>query len=359
MRQSHTTAATAMNRRTRLRRIALLTVTSVGVTLALAACGSATSESGGTTLVLYNAQHEQTTNALINEFTRKTGIKVRVDNNDEDVLTAKIEQEGAQSPADVIYTENSPWLQQLADKGMLAKVGSAALASVPAVDSATDGDWVGVSARVSALVYNAKDLTAAELPTSVMQLADPRWKGKIEIAPAETDFWPIISSIARTYGDARAVAWLEAVKANAGQNDNVPDNETLTSDVSGGATQLALINHYYYFRLQSEIGASAMHANIAWFAAGDAGYVEDISGAAVLKSSKHQAAAQEFVSFLTSDAAQNVLAHGASYEYPIAPGVAANPALTPLAELHPTDFTPAELGTGDDAKKLLQEAGLI
>ena len=106
------------------------------------------------TITLYNAQHEQTTDALIAAFTKQTGIKVRVDNDDEDALTAQIEQEGSRSPADVFYTENSNWLQQLDDQGLLAKVDPSTLANVPKADSAANGDWVGVSARVSVLVYN-------------------------------------------------------------------------------------------------------------------------------------------------------------------------------------------------------------
>jgi iron(III) transport system substrate-binding protein len=296
---------------------------------------------------------------MIAAFTRQTGIKVRVLNDDEDVLTAQIEQEGSRSPADVFYTENSNWLAQLDDRGLLAKVDGSTLANVPKSDSATDGDWVGVSARISVLIYNTKKLTASQLPTSVLGLADPKWKGKIEIAPAETDFWPIVSSIARVDGDAATVAWLKGIKANAGANDAVPDNETLTSDVSQGTTDVALINHYYFYREEAEVGKGSVHAMIAYFAPHDPGYVQDISGAAILKSSKHQAAAQQFLDFMTSTAGQNVLAHSESFEYPIHPGVAANPELTPLATLEPSSFTPAELGTGLDAETLLQKAGLI
>ncbi|MGO9875424.1 MAG: extracellular solute-binding protein, partial [Acidimicrobiia bacterium] len=153
--------------------------------LGACACGGSSGASG-TTITLYSAQHEQTTDAMIAAFTRQTGIKVRVLNDDEDVLTAQIEQEGGRSPADVFYTENSNWLAQLDDRGLLAKVDASTLANVPTSDSATDGDWVGVSARISVLIYNTNKLTPSQLPTSVLGLADPRWKGKIEIAPSET-----------------------------------------------------------------------------------------------------------------------------------------------------------------------------
>ncbi|HEY5230843.1 MAG TPA: extracellular solute-binding protein [Galbitalea sp.] len=311
-----------------------------------------------TTIVLYNAQHEQTTTALVKAFTKQTGIVVRVDNDDEDVLTAKIEQEGSRSPADVIFTENSNWLQQLADKHLLAAVNPSALRGIPAADSASDGDWVGVSARMSALVYNTKDLTAAQLPTSVLELADPKWKGKIEIAPSETDFWPVVSSVEDRYGHAKALAWLKGLKANAGANI-VPDNETLVADVNKGVAQLGIINHYYFARLKAETSASSLRAGLGYFAPKNAGYIETISGAAVLKSSGHPSAAQKFLSFLTSHIGQATIAHGESFEYPLKAGVAPNAAVTPLSQLSPSGFTAAEFGTGEEAKKLLQQAQLL
>jgi iron(III) transport system substrate-binding protein len=328
-----------------------------------AACGGgSTGAPGGqasTTLTLYSAQHMQTTNAIMAAFTRQTGIRNRQDSDDEDVLTAQIEREGSRSPADAFYVENANWLQQLDQRGLLAKVDPSTLANVPRVDSATDGDWVGVSARVSVMIYNPSKLNPSQLPRSVLDLASPEWKGKIEIAPSETDFWPIVSSVARARGQAAALAWLQGLKANAGTGDNIPDNETLTSDVSQGTTDLAIINSYYFYRLQAEVGKGAVNARIAYFDPHDPGYVEDISGVAILKSSKHQAAAQQLLAFMTGEAGQTVLAHSESYEYPLHPGVSVSPELVPLSQLQPASFTPAELGTGLDAKTLLQEAGLI
>jgi iron(III) transport system substrate-binding protein len=322
-------------------------------------CSSSSGSSGSQTITLYNAQHEQTTDALITAFTQQTGIKVKVRSDGEDVLTAQLEQEGSKSPADVFYTENSPWLAQLDEKHLLAPVDATTMQQVPATDSASTGDWIGVSARVSVLVYNTSKLTAAQLPTSILDLADPQWKGKIELAPAETDFWPIVSSVAKTYGDAKALAWLKGLKSNAAPNDSIPDNETVVSDVNKGTGDMGLINHYYFYRLQAEIGKPAMHAALAFFAPRDPGYVLDISGAGILKSSKHQAAAQKFVAFLTGAAGQTILAHSDSFEYPIGEHVAANAELPPFASLQPNSFSVADLGTGEDAKTLLQEAQLL
>src|ERR1700735_1304071 len=130
-------------------------------TALLAACGSGGStpaaSSGGTsgasplagqTITLYNGQHEQTTDALVKAFEQKTGVNVKVRSDDEDVLAQQIEQEGSHSPADVFFTENTPPLAALDEKGLLAPAGPQALSAVPSQYSASDKSWVGVSARV-------------------------------------------------------------------------------------------------------------------------------------------------------------------------------------------------------------------
>jgi len=70
-------------------------------------------------------------------------------------------------------------------------------------------------------------------------------------------------------------------------------------------------------------------------------------------------AAQKFLAFLTSPAGQQVIARSSSYEYPLVKNVAPNPALPPLRSFKPNSITPAEIGTGLDARDLLREAGLI
>lgn len=314
--------------------------------------------SGAGRITLYNGQHEQTTQALVNAFEKKTGIRVAVRSDDEDVLVQQIEQEGARSPADLIYTENSPALATLQEHHDLAPVPVSILADVPSRYDSPQRDWVGVSGRVSVLVYNTRDLKPSELPSSIMALAEPRWKGKLGLAPQETDFQPVITSIAAAHGRAAALKWLDGVKANAG-SDDYPDNETLTREVNSGQVELGVINQYYWYRLRAQVGAQAMRSALHYFAPGSAGYVLDVSGAGVLASSPHQDAARKFLAFLVSAQGQRIIARSDSYEYPLRPGIAANPALTPLSKLRPDPAdTVATLGDGSGALALLQQAQL-
>jgi iron(III) transport system substrate-binding protein len=322
----------------------------------LAACGGSGS---GSQLTLYNGQHVQTTEALVHAFEKQTGITVKVRNDDEDTFADQIMTEGGNSPADVLYTENTPPLEHLQEKGLLETVNPSTLAHVPATFSSPSGDWVGVSARVSVLIYNTSLVQQSQLPTSVMQLADPRWKGLVALAPGETDFQPIVTSVARAYGSAAALKWLEALKANAGSSHIYSDNEAVTSEVNSGAAAIGLLNQYYWYRERAQLGTANTHSAIAFFAPGDVGYVVDVSGAAVLKSSQHKSKAQRFLSFLTSEKAQEIIVHSDSFEYPIVAGVTASPSLTPFGQLEPNGISLSDLGDGSTAVALLTQAQLI
>jgi iron(III) transport system substrate-binding protein len=326
----------------------------------LAACGGAASGSSQS-ITLYNGQHVQTAESIISGFERATGITVNVRNDDEDVLADQIVAEGASSPADVIWTENSPALEFLQGKGLLAKVDPATLARIPARYNSPQGDWVGVSARVSVLVYNPRLIPRSQLPTSVLELASPRFRGKLAIAPSETDFQPIVTSVLRRYGQAEALRWLAGIKANAAGHV-YPDNETIAANVNRGVAAFGVVNQYYWYRMRAEIGASNIHSQIATFAPGDPGYVIDVSGAAVLKSSRHQAAAQKFLAYLVSRAGQEVIANPAksiSFEYPLASGVTTLAPETPFDQLRPYPISIAQLGEGAAAIALLKQAGLL
>jgi iron(III) transport system substrate-binding protein len=336
----------------------------VGAATVMASCllivssGAAPASASGQSITLYNGQHEQTTDALVAGFEKATGITVNVRNDDEDVLADEIVTEGSRSPADVIYTENTPAVQDLANKGLLARVLPSTLAHTPSKYNSSDGNWVGVSARVSVLIYNTSLISKSQLPTSVLQLANPKYNGKLGFAAGETDFQPILTSVVHSYGKAAAVKWLEGIKANAGSHV-YPDNETIADEVNRGAVAFGVVNQYYWYRMQAEIGASNMHSKIKSFAPRDPGYVLDISPAAILKSSTHKAAAQKFLAFITSKKGQKIIAHSISYEYPIASGVITAQPEMPFSKLQPNPITIAQLGDGSTAIALLKQAGLL
>jgi iron(III) transport system substrate-binding protein len=321
--------------------------------LVLGACGGGSSSNS---ITLYSGQHEQTTSLLVAAFEQETGIKVAVRSGDEAALGNQVLQEGSNSPADVFYSENSPVLESLREHRMLAPVAASTLASVPRRYDAAEGSWVGVSARVSALVYSTSQLAGATLPGSILELARPQWRGKVAFAPSETDFQPLVAAIVKLDGQATAAAWLKGLQANG---KVYPDNETAVTQVNNGESAIAPINQYYWYRLRAELGAASMHSALHYLDPGDAGLLVDVSGAAMLSSSNHQAAAQRFLAFLVSPTGQETIARSHSYEYPLRPGVAAAPGLPPLSQIRAAPITPADLGDGSVALALEQKLGLL
>ena len=325
----------------------------VGVLVALtvAACGGSDPRS----LVLYNGQHPQLTDALVSGFEKQTGIHVNVRTNDGIALADQLLQEGSASPADVYMTENSPELVDLDEHHLLARLDPSTLDQTPASLRTPTGDWIGMALRVSALAYDPARISASQLPASVLDLAQPQWKGKIAIAPTDSDFPPVVGAVIARYGTKAAADWLAGLKRNAQLYES---DEAVVAAVNRGDVPTGVINHYYWYRLRLEIGAKAIHSAVYYFPDHNVGSIENIAGAAVLKTSSHKAEAQEFVRFLVSREGQEILARGDDFEYPARPGVTPNPQLQPLARLAPAVVGPAALGNDQIAARLIQQSGL-
>jgi len=334
-----------------------ITVTAAGL---LAACSGNGSGSGGANgpITLYSGQHEQTTQSLVTAFEEKAGIKVNVRYNDEDSFTDEIIAEESHPRADVFYTENSPPLEYLQERGLLAPVDSSTLGQTPAKYNSPHGDWVGISARVSVLIYNPSLISRSQLPTTVLQLANPEYRGKLAFAAGETDFQPIVTSVVHTYGKAETIKWLDGIRSNSASHV-YPDNETIADEVNRGAVAFGLVNQYYWYRMRAELGVSNIHSEITYFAPRDPGYVLDVSGAAILKSSKNRAAAQRFVAFMVSRQGQEIIAHSISYEYPLDHGMETAGPETPFDQLRPNPISITQLGDGSTAVSLLQKANML
>jgi len=323
----------------------------VATSAGLAACSGAS----GPSITLYNGQHPQLTTAMVSAFERRTGIHVSVRTDDGIVLADEILQEGRRSPADVYFTENSPELMLLGEHGLLARLPATITGQIPSRFDSPSGNWVGVALRVSCLAYDPSLVSRAMLPKSVMDLSGRQWKGRIAIAPTDSDFVPLVGAVMATYGRQAALDWLRGLKENASLYQ---DDESVMAAVNRGQAAVGIINQYYFYRLRLEVGAARMHARIYFFPGGDVGSVENISGAAVLASSPNKAEAERFVAFLVSPEGQRIIASGDDYEYPARPGVAPNPVLEPIASVDPAVVNVVRLGDDRAAAALLQEAGL-
>ncbi|HEX7381361.1 MAG TPA: extracellular solute-binding protein, partial [Nevskiaceae bacterium] len=205
--------------------------------------------------------------------------------------------------------------------------------------------------------WNPKLINEQDLPRTLKALADPKYKGKVAVAPADSDFLPLVRAMDIKYGKRETLDWLRALSRNA---QIYSDDEGVTAAVEKGAAAFGDINNYYFYRLREQIGAKHMASRVQHFTGGVIGGLVNVSGAAVMKYGQHPKLAQRLLAFMVSKRAQTLLARSdVDFEYPLRPGVPANPQLRPFDQLQPPDITVAQLGSDRSALDLLQESGLL
>jgi iron(III) transport system substrate-binding protein len=336
---------------------------SLAIAVAVAGCGSTadTAQAGSPalsekpTITLYNAQHEDLMKLMVAAFTKGSGIKVDIRSGEDPDMANQIVQEGSASPADVFVTENSPAMTLVDSKDGFAKLDPATLAQVGKQYQPATGNWVGFAARSTVLAYNSQQLTPAQLPASIMDLSQPQWKGKFGIAAAGADFQAIVSAVLALKGEAATAEWLKGLKTNA---KIYQGNGAAMRAVNSGEIQTAVIYHYYWYQDRAEAGTNSKNVELHFFGDKDPGAFLGVSGAGVLKASKHPAEAQALVKYLTSKNGQQVLADSTAMEYSISADVPTNPKLKPLSELSPPDVEISSLN-GPKVIELMQQAGLL
>jgi iron(III) transport system substrate-binding protein len=254
----------------------------------------------------------------------------------------------------VFLTENSPAMVLVDNAGLFAPLDPQTLAQVPQHFRPENGRWIGIAARATVFAYNKK-LTQDRLPRSIMDLADPAWKGRWGASPAGADFQAIVSAMLELKGEAATSAWLKAMKQNA---VTYRGNTAALKAVNIGQVDGAVIYHYYFFGDQARTGENSDQVVLHYFRNQDPGAFVSISGGAVLASSKHKAQAQAFLHWVAGKDGQAILKTGNSFEYAVGNGMESNPKLVPLADLQAPKVEPSRLNS-KKVTDLLIAAGLL
>ena len=316
--------------------------------------------SGGSTsdepsLVVYNAQHEELIDVVAEEFTKETGIEVQLRNGSDLELANQLVQEGDASPADVFLTENSPAMTLVDGKGLFGTLDRRTLQRIPEQYRPDDGQWTGFAARSTVLVYNTDAVSKDELPTSLLELAEPQWRDRISFSPTGADFQAIVSAVLATEGADATSAWLAGLKRNGTVYDG---NNVVLQSVNAGESDAGVIYHYYWYRDQEESGENSDGSELHFFGDRDPGAFLSVSGAGVLKSSDDAADAQRFVSYLTGAKGQQVIADSYALEYTLNPKVPLGREVKPLSELQPPRVDVTDLNS-PQVVDLMTEAGFL
>jgi len=304
-------------------------------------------------LTVYSGRSEKLVADLYIQFTSETGVTVDARYGDSGELAGQILTEDSATTADVFFSQDAGALGAVASANLFAQLRSSTLDRVPVEFRSRTNDWVGSSGRVRVIVYNP-DL-APTPPTTVDELLDPTWKGRVGFAPTNASWQSFVTALRVTRGEDAAREWLEAFAAN--EPMAFEKNAAVRDAVNSGEVALGLVNHYYLFEKIKAEGAEAVVAENQYLP-GDIGGLVNVAGAGVLDNSDNDQAAQCFVSYLVSDAGQEYFVERSS-EYPLVAGIAPADGLPTLDELDPPAVDLSDLSSIAETQELLAEVGLL
>lgn len=327
----------------RLIAAALAAVSVVGL------AGCAPSDTDGD-FVVYVGRSETLIQPLIDQYVAETGVEVQVRYAGSAELAAQILEEGDNSPADVFMAQDAGALGAVSKAGYLRELDADLLKLIAPEYRAADGTWMGVSGRVRVFNYNPEKVL--ELPSSVLDLAGPDWKGRVGIAPTNSSFQAFVTALRLIEGDDVALAWLEAMKENGVIYEK---NSAILEAVESGQVDAGLINHYYWYARGNEVGFENLNSEIAAFESQDVGNLRNVAGVGILSEDSR---AKAFVQFLLSETAQQYFVTETS-EYPLIEGLDPLPGLTPLDQIPAPEFDLNDLEALEETLQLIRAAGLI
>ncbi|MCD6639028.1 MAG: iron ABC transporter substrate-binding protein [Nocardioides sp.] len=327
----------------------------VAAVVALALPMSACSLINPPDLVVYNAQHEELLDEIVPLFEEETGLDVELRSGKDLEMANQIVEEGEDSPADVFLTENSPAMSIVDNAGLFAEVPEGALANIPEQYVPADRRWVGFLARSTVAMYNTDSMTEADMPASILEFAEPQWKGRVGFSPTGADFQAIVSAVLELEGEEATQQWLAGLKANGVILQN---NLVVMQTVDSGEIDAGIAYHYYWYRDREENGQDSDSSALHFFGDQDPGAFLSVSGAGILAEGENQEAAAQFVEWLTGAEAQQAMAESYALEYPLNPAASLNPDVKAFDELEPPTVDMASLN-GPRVTELMTEAGLL
>jgi iron(III) transport system substrate-binding protein len=155
------------------------------------------------TVVVYTSQDQVYAEPILNEFSRETGIKVGAVYDSEAVKTVglvnRLLAERNHPQCDVFWNNEELRTHQLARQSVFRE----------------ENPWCSVGFRSRRIVVNTNHLSLASAPSTLHELTNSMWRGKIVLA------YPLFGTTAthflalrQQWGEARWKAWCQALLAN-------------------------------------------------------------------------------------------------------------------------------------------------
>ncbi len=296
---------------------------------------------------------------LFDAFTEQTGVKVNV-LFAKTGLVERLKQEGANSPADLIFTVDIGRLTDVYDAELTQSVSTSALsAAIPDIYREPAGHWYGLTRRARIIYASRERVSPEEAPKTYEELADPKWRGRICTRSGNHVYQVgLTAAMVAHHGEAKTEAWLRGLKENLARKPQGNDRAQVKA-ISEGECDIALGNNYYYVLMQQNEEQSAWaKAVYPVFPTIDGqGTHVNISGMALTKAAPNQENAVKLMEFLAGPLAQQMYSEQ-NFEYPILDGVPQAGVLKAMGPMTSDDLPLADISKHrKTAVKLVDKVG--
>ncbi len=305
------------------------------------------------TLVVYSGRNKKLVGPLIEQAKKDLNLDIEVRYGKTSQLAIALLEEGENSRADVFFGQDAGALGALEKNQKTLPIESKILEQVDSRFRSPEGNWLGVSGRARTVDYNTKLVKESELPKSIWDLTQPKWRGKVAWAPTNGSFQSFVTAMRALEGEEKTLEWLKAMKAN--DVKKYGNNTAIVKALGRGEVHLGLVNHYYLPRFKKkEPDFPVAHH----YTRKDAGAMVNVAGVAMMKTTDQKEDVQKFINYMVSPNAQNYFASKTN-EYPLSKAVEAKTLQVSLKELDPPEIDLTKLSSLEETLKLLQKAGVV
>lgn len=281
----------------------ILVILVLAFSVLLVSCSKKEQAKEPQTLKIYSIIHEEETQALVDLFTKQTGIQVEFLRATTGELVNRVMAEKADPQADILLGGASSYHIQLDADGALEKYNSPAAAGIPEYAKSSDSTWTGfcvltLGVGINEDRYKAK-YSDIPVPQTWEDLLNPAYKGEIVLTN------PVSSSTAYLFveGQLQNRGWDEGWKYLTSLSELVgqfPDSGSAPAKLVGTGEYtigIAYIHSIAKYRAEG--------FNVSMIA--PAHTVGDVDCISILKGAKNMDAAKKFVDFMLSKEAQELM----------------------------------------------------
>jgi len=184
------------------------------ITLFLASCNNSQKE-----VIVYTSVDQIFSEPILKDFEKETGIKVKTVFDTEETKSTgvlnRLIAEKDNPQCDVFWSGDPIRTIVLKNKKITTAYQSEIAKDINPIFKDKDNHWTGFSARARVLIYNKDSINEKDVPKSIFDLTNPKYKGKFAIANplfGTTTFH--FAAIFSALGDEKAKQFLADLKQN-------------------------------------------------------------------------------------------------------------------------------------------------